>query len=132
VLKVIRKFIQKAKILTINRDSTMTKIQQNFNGTVYGVVGNVEGNMIINATQSQNLAEAAAEIQELLAQLTTAYPDQNKIAIANKAVEAIEHNPKQKSKILKVIQAGGAAALMEITNNPILKILIPMLEALIE
>jgi hypothetical protein len=53
--------------------SDQPKVQMNFNAPVTGVAGSVEGNFIVNASE-QNLAEAAAEIQQLLNQLATTYP----------------------------------------------------------
>ena len=49
------------------------KVQMNFNAPVSGVAGNVEGDMIVNPTP-KTPAEAAQEIQQLLAQLSQTYP----------------------------------------------------------
>lgn len=85
--------------------------------------------------QRQTLAEAAKEIQELLDQLSETYPTKTaveKSAFATKAMEEIEKKPDVKGKVLKALKAGGVAALMELTNNPVVKILTPMLESLLE
>ena len=101
------------------------------------VGGSIFVNSINNITseEKQNLAEAAAEIQQLLAHLSQSYPtttitDRGNIAL--KAMEEIEKKPDTKAKIIKALKAGGVAALIEITNNPIVKILTPMLESLLE
>ena len=101
------------------------------------VGGSISVNSINNITseEKQNLAEAAAEIQQLLAHLSQSYPtttitDRGNIAL--KAMEEIEKKPDTKAKIIKALKAGGVAALIEITNNPIVKILTPMLESLLE
>jgi predicted transcriptional regulator len=85
--------------------------------------------------QKQTLAEAAKEVQELLDQLSETYPTETvaeKSAVAAKAIEQIEKKPDVKGKVLKALKAGGVAALMELTNNPVVKILTPMLESLLE
>ncbi len=85
--------------------------------------------------QQQTLAEAAKEIQDLLDQLSETYPTttaDEKSAFAAKAIEEIEKKPDVKGKVLKALKAGGVAALMELTNNPVVKILTPMLESLLE
>ncbi|MEG5041034.1 MULTISPECIES: hypothetical protein [unclassified Microcoleus] len=85
--------------------------------------------------QKQTLAEAAKEVQELLDQLSETYPTKTvaeKSAVAAKAIEEIEKKPDVKGKVLKALKAGGVAALMELTNNPVVKILTPMLESLLE
>jgi len=85
--------------------------------------------------QRQSLAEAAKEIQQLLDQLSLTYPTTTvaeKSKIAAKAMEEIEKKPDVKQKVLKALKAGGVAALMELTNNPVVKILTPMLESLLE
>jgi uncharacterized protein YjbI with pentapeptide repeats len=88
--------------------------------------------------QKQNLAEAAAEIQQLLEQLSATYPTTTiteKSVIATKAIEALEKNPAQKAKIIKAVKAGGIAALKELVEpvmKPITNILFPILEALSE
>ena len=85
--------------------------------------------------QRQTLAEAAKEIQELLDQLSETYPITTyveKHEVATKAIGEIEKKPDVKKKVLKALKAGGVAALMELTNNPVVKILTPMLESLLE
>ncbi|NER33244.1 MAG: hypothetical protein F6J93_04095 [Oscillatoria sp. SIO1A7] len=89
----------------------------------------------VPAEEKTNLAEAAAEIQELLDQLSQTYPTTTaaeKASVAAKAVEEIEKKPDTKGKIIKALKAGGKAALMELTNNPVVKVLLPMLESLLE
>ncbi|MEG4105605.1 hypothetical protein [Microcoleus sp. S13_C5] len=85
--------------------------------------------------QRQTRAEAAKEIQELLDQLSQTYPTTtvaDKSAVAAKAMEEIEKQPDVKKKVLKALKAGGVAAVMELTNNPVVKILTPMLQSLLD
>jgi uncharacterized protein YjbI with pentapeptide repeats len=88
------------------------------------------------AEQQKSLAEAAAEIQQLLEQLSATYPTTTiaeKSAVATKAIETIEKNPAQKAKIVKALKVGGIAALKELVEpvmKPVTNILFPMLEEL--
>ncbi|MDJ0617742.1 MAG: hypothetical protein QNJ63_13540 [Calothrix sp. MO_192.B10] len=92
-------------------------------------------NIDLSPHTKQTLAEAAQEIQDLLDQLSKTYPTTTtveKANVATKAMEEIEKKPKIKNKIIKALKAGGTATLLELTNNPIVKILTPMLESLLE
>ena len=109
-------------------------------------IGNFANKVSDNARQQTNqhihvteknttLAEAAKEIQQLLDQLSQNYPTTtvaDKATVAAKAMEEIEKKPDTKGKIIKAVQAGGIAALIELTNNPVVRILAPMLESLLE
>jgi hypothetical protein len=106
-------------------------------GEVGGGISVNSVNTINNKTneKKKSLAEAAAEIQQLLDQLSETYPTKTvaeKSAVATKAIEEIEKKPDVKEKVIKALKAGGVAALMELTNNPVVKILTPMLESLLE
>jgi len=125
----------------IGASSVMTdaskKVEQTFQGTVYGVAGNVEGNQYnYTSEQKQSLTEAAAEIQQLLTQLSETYPTTTapeKAALATKAIEEIEKNPIQKAKIVKALKVGGVAAIKELVDpiaKPVVNVLLPMLEIL--
>lgn len=103
--------------------------------------GHVGGSIIVKSVnnvtteEKQNLAEAAAEIQQLLDQLSQTYPTATiaeKANVAAKAMEVIERKQDTKSKIIKALKAGGVAALIELTDNPVVNILTPMLESLLE
>ncbi|MCL1464163.1 hypothetical protein [Argonema galeatum] len=121
----------------------MTEKSTNARDVVGSVIstGYVGGSISVNSInkltneEKQNLAEASAEIQQLLAHLSQTYPTTTiveKANIAAKAMEEIEKKPDTKAKIVKALKTGGVAALMELTNNPIVKILTPMLESLLE
>jgi L-fucose mutarotase/ribose pyranase (RbsD/FucU family) len=101
-----------------------------------GEVGSISNSVNKMTTEEKKtLAEAAAEIQQLLDQLSQTYPTKTyveKHAVATKAMKEIEQKPDVKGKVLKALKAGGVAALMELTNNPVVKILTPMLESLLE
>jgi predicted transcriptional regulator len=103
--------------------------------------GEVGGDIVVRSTNTvttedqKTLAEAAAEIQQLLDQLSETYPTTTaaeKATVAAKAMQEIEGKPDTKKRIIKALKVGGAAALTELTNNPVVKILTPMLSSLLE
>jgi hypothetical protein len=86
-------------------------------GDVAGDV--IAGNKIVN---SQNLAQAAKEIQDLLNQISATEPSQNPTLIAVKAIEAIENNPTLKDRIINAGKEAGFAALDAAVSHPAVKI----------
>ena len=85
--------------------------------------------------QKQSLAEAAAEIQQLLDQLSQEYPTETfaeKGAVADKTIQEIKDNPTRWQKVIKVIQAMGIEALAEAVDNPIFNIAKAGIEAALE
>jgi uncharacterized protein YjbI with pentapeptide repeats len=86
---------------------------------------------IYTAEQRQTLAEAAADIQQLLEQLSQTNPtttQSEKLAVATKAAEAIEQNPALKSRVIGALKAGGAETLKELIDHPLVNILLAALE----
>lgn len=87
----------------------------------------------ISTERKWDLAEAAAEIQRLLEQLSKTYPSENpaeQLNLTAKAVATIESNPTIKSRIVKGIQAGGVEAIKELVNHPAINILMATLEGM--
>ena len=91
-----------------------------FNGNL--VQGNVKGNVEANikatseSKEKRTLAEAAAEIQELLKQLEESNPtatEPEKIAHVND-----ETTPSFKRRVVAALQAGGEAAIEKFLDNP--------------
>ncbi|MCP2731122.1 hypothetical protein [Limnofasciculus baicalensis] len=80
--------------------------------------------------QNQNLAEAAAEIQKLLEQLSQTYPTET--LVAEKALEQIESNQTLRGRVVSVIKAMGVEALMAAINHPVANVLRAGVEALKE
>ncbi len=113
-----------------------SEVNQNFSGSVGSVTGKNLGS--IKAVQHnyapeqrKSLAEAAAEIQNLLEQLSQTYPTKtptDKAVIATKAVEQIEKNSTLKTRIVKSLKAGGTSALKELIDHPAINILLATLE----
>jgi hypothetical protein len=76
---------------------------------------------VINEAQQQNLAEAAAEIQQLLEQLEKSYPANTitgKMQIATEAISQIDSNPTLTARILSALKAGGVSAFEQFLNHP--------------
>ncbi|NEN98837.1 MAG: hypothetical protein F6K50_26035 [Moorea sp. SIO3I7] len=81
----------------------------------------VEGDYYNSPEQKQNLAEAAAEIQQLLETLDKTYPTDTttgKMEVATAAVEQIETNPALSNRLLSALKAGGVSALEQLLNHP--------------
>lgn len=94
--------------------------------------GQIGGN-INNYTpqQKQNLAEAAAEIQQLLQQLEQTNPTTStseKMTVVAKAVDEIEKNPTLKARIIGALKSGGTEALKEAIDHPLVNILMASIE----
>lgn len=95
-------------------------------GTVQGDA--VAGNKIVN---SQNLAEAAKEIQDLIEQLARTYPTDTmsaKVGFANTIVQHIETNLSLSQRLLNAGKAGGIAALEQLLNHPLASFVIAAIE----
>ncbi|NES63814.1 MAG: pentapeptide repeat-containing protein [Okeania sp. SIO2D1] len=107
-------------------------------GGNYGVVGNkadikdsakVAGT--IYESQEQNLAQAAKDIQELLAQLDETYPSDttmDRMKIATEVITQIDNNPTKAQRILSAIKSGGVAAVEQLLNHPASSFVIAALE----
>ncbi|GGA40482.1 hypothetical protein [Okeania sp. KiyG1] len=91
----------------------------------------IENNTVYNTSYGkQNLAEAAAEIQELLEQLSQTYPtttEKEQIELAVEAVDEIQHNPTLKSRLITALKAGAMEALKESINHPVANIIVNLL-----
>jgi hypothetical protein len=78
-----------------------------------------------NPEQKQNLADAAAEIQQLLNHLSQSYPTattSEKMTVVAKAVDEIENNPTLKARVIGALKAGGTEAFKELIDNPLINI----------
>lgn len=82
---------------------------------------------IINEAQQKNIAEVAAEIQQLLEQLSNTYPTSNKVeelTLVTKAVEQIENNSNLKAKFVSALKNVGIETFKEAVNHPLINILV--------
>lgn len=85
--------------------------------------------------QRQTLAEAAAEIQQLLEQLEKSYPTKTlsqKGIVAEKTIERIEANKDWKQKVINSVRAMGIEAFMELIDSPVANVLRAGIESLLE
>ncbi|WP_414755293.1 hypothetical protein [Anabaena sp. CCY 9910] len=88
-------------------------------------------NHYYNQNQKQNLAEAAAEIQQLLDQLSQnkeTKTESEKLTMIAEVVDEIESNPPLKSRLVQALKAGGSEALRDMVSNPLINILIATIE----
>jgi hypothetical protein len=96
------------------------------------VMGNKIGTQI---NHSQNLAQAAQDIRDLLQQLDQDYDrttPTGQAMISAKAIEAIEKNPTLKARVLNALKEGGATALEEAIDHPAVKPVVAMVKGFIE
>lgn len=92
-----------------------------------GIAGrDYTGDVIHNNAVRQNLAEAAAEIQQLLKQLEQSYPTETfteKAAVAEEAIKRIEANPTLNERVVGVLKAVGVETFKEAVDHPLVNIL---------
>jgi len=113
--------------IIMNNPQTRVEVQQNFNASVYGVAGNLEGNQNIFAgNQRQTLAEAAQEIQQLLQQLEKSNPGATESQRSQFVTMAIE--PSRRQRFASALNAGWKEAIKELLDNAYLNIAIAILE----
>jgi len=84
---------------------------------------------VINEAQQQqtDLAQAAAEIQELLKQLDKSYPTDIRVG-KMKLMKQIKNNPSLAPRILSALKAGSVSALEQFLNHPASSFIITALE----
>lgn len=97
-----------------------------------GVAGrDYTGNVIHNHAAQQNLAEAAAEIQQLLKQLEQIYPTETltqKAVVAEEAIKRIENNPTLKERVIGALKSAGKEAFKEAVDHPLVNVLMAGIE----
>lgn len=80
---------------------------------------------------NSNLSQAAAEIQQLLNQLSatnSTTTTAEKMAVVAKVADTIEKNQGLKQKVIAALEAGNTELLKQAINHPLAKNLIPILE----
>jgi uncharacterized protein YjbI with pentapeptide repeats len=85
----------------------------------------------INEAQQRNLADTAAEIQQLLKQLEETNPtstETERIIVTAKAADEIRNNPTLKARVIGALKSGGKEAFKEAVDNPLVNILIAIIE----
>ena len=114
--------------------SDQTKVQMNFNAPVTSATGNVEGDLFINV-QEQDLAEAAAQIQALLYQLSQTYANES-----DRQVEAVKRevkrNPTFRQRLWNAAKSGGVEAVKQLLDyvfkNPVAAVVAESVKAFVE
>ncbi len=92
----------------------------------------IQGNYYA-AGQNQTLAEAAAEIQQLLEHLETSDATDMmtwKMELATEVIKRIETNPPLMNRVLSALKAGSIQALAQALNHPAASFVIAALEDL--
>ncbi len=96
--------------------------------TAHQIGGNITN---YSPQQKQNLAEAAAEIQQLLNQLGQDYPTntplEKQIAVTE-ALKQINGNSTLKARVIGALKSGETEALKELVDHPLVNILLATLE----
>ncbi|AOY79250.1 pentapeptide repeat-containing protein [Moorena producens JHB] len=85
----------------------------------------------LTSEQTQSLAEAAAEIQQLLNQLSQTNPtttSKEKMIVVSEVVDQIENNPTLKAKVINALKAGGVEAFKEAIDHPLVNILMATID----
>jgi hypothetical protein len=114
-------------------------ISQNVSGgQIHGGMQAAQGNNNVQTSttyssqeEKQPIAEAAAEIQKLLEELSQSYPTNTtsgKMALAAEATKRIENNPTLMQKTISALRAGGTAALEQLLSHPAASFVIAALE----
>lgn len=93
-----------------------------------------------NYAPSQNLAEAAKEIQDLLVQLYRTYPnksnEEKQAAIVHKVEQHIKRNPTLRDRLWSAFKAGGVEALKQaldaVYKNPVVSISVETIKGFLE
>jgi internalin A len=98
----------------------------NQSGTfLIGVDKRVMGDKIeTQINNSQDLVQAAKEIQNLLNQLSLDYPSDTPRVLGAKAVDTVEKSPQLKDRFIRGIKAGSFAALEKLIDHPVAKFFI--------
>ncbi|HIK30045.1 MAG TPA: hypothetical protein IGS17_05600 [Oscillatoriales cyanobacterium M59_W2019_021] len=95
--------------------------------------GNVAGDAIAGnkIVTSQNLADAAEEIQELMVRLSQTYTTDTRAAknnFADEIVRLVDENPSLSQRLLSASKAGGISAIEQFLNHPLASFVVAALE----
>ncbi|MDB9372906.1 hypothetical protein [Nodularia sphaerocarpa] len=114
--------------MTTGRNRFINTGGGNYNEHING--NYIQGNYYA-ARQPQGLAEAAAEIQNILEQLEKSYSSETalgKMAIATETISQIDSNPALSARIFSALKAGGVSAFEQFLNHPAASFVIAALE----
>jgi len=105
--------------------------QSNFSGNAIGTNYGSQIGTQNNSIAQKNLAEAAAEIRQLLEELEQTYPTDNfreQVVVVEKALSRIENDQTLKQRVVMALKEAGIEALMQAINHPLVNILRAALE----
>lgn len=106
----------------------------------YGQGDNIAGDKVMGdkidtqINHSQDLAQAARDIQTLLDQLSQDYDSTTpagQAQIGAKVVEAMEKDPTLKARIVNALKEGGTALIVETVDHPAVKPVVAMVKGFI-
>ncbi|MGK7894148.1 MAG: pentapeptide repeat-containing protein [Xenococcus sp. (in: cyanobacteria)] len=118
---------------SIDRGNYNENVQGNYNEQTgkFGIGSMSGGEIQDNAKVAAEINEAAAEIQQLLEQLTATYPtntSKERNIVVGEAVDQIEANPTLKAKIINALKEGGKETFREAINHPLVNIFLATIE----
>ncbi|NEN96293.1 MAG: hypothetical protein F6K50_12330 [Moorea sp. SIO3I7] len=119
-----------------NEGNTMSeqRINNDLSGAKFGggfANRDQHGGTFNDYSKDHNLTEAAAEIQQLLEQLSQTNPtstNAEKMAVVAKAVDQIEDKPTLKQRMINVLKTGGTEAFKEAVDHPLVNVLLAAIE----
>ncbi|MGB3649670.1 MAG: hypothetical protein WBA41_00365 [Rivularia sp. (in: cyanobacteria)] len=120
-----------------NIGAAMTEMNINQSNSSIGVgvnQGEVNAEKLagtINEADRRNIAEVAAEIQQLLEQLDKSYPTNNtagKMTIATEVIKHIDNNPTLAARIISALKVGSVKAFEQLLSHPAASFVIGALE----
>lgn len=92
------------------------------NQKIVTVKDNAKVAVLINEAQDQNLAEAVAQVQQILQQLSQSHPTNTtteQMIVATETIKKIENDPNLKQKLISAATSGGLAAFEKTLDNPV-------------
>lgn len=129
----------KLRYLPENLSTTTPNMSNNIHQ--YGSGDNVAGDKVMRdkidtqINNSQNLAQAAKDIKDLLNQLDKDYDSSTptgQAMISAKAIESIEKNPTLKARVVNALKEGGTTALEVAIDHPAVKPVVAMLKGFMD
>ncbi|NEQ54708.1 MAG: hypothetical protein F6K11_32035 [Leptolyngbya sp. SIO3F4] len=107
----------------------------------YGSGDNIAGDKVMGdkintqINNSQDLAQAAKDIKELLTQLETDHDPTTPVGqtmMTAKLVESVDNNPTLKARVINALKEGGSTALEEAIDHPVVKPVVAALKGFMD
>jgi CHAT domain len=90
-----------------------------------------DGELATFRNESQDLVQAAQDVESLLEKLEEEFPDDSLRVLAAKAIDRVENNSDLKSRIIKGVQGASLVALEEMVNHPVTQLFIEGAESVL-